>query len=71
MKNKRHVDPDISGEAAAGKQDAQTSQWLLDIAARADVYEAIRQGVDDVAHRRTRPAREVFNELRRRYGIPG
>ena len=42
---------------------------LLDTAARADVHEAIRQGLEDVGHGRTRPAREVFNEIRRRHGI--
>jgi hypothetical protein len=51
-------------------QDAEAYQRLLDIAARADVYEAIRQGLDDVAHGRSRPARQVFEEIRRRHGIP-
>ena len=51
-------------------QDAESYQRLLDIVARADVHDAIRQGLDDVAHGRTRPAREVFAELRRQHGIP-
>jgi predicted transcriptional regulator len=46
------------------------SKRLLDIAARADVHEAIRQGLDDAASGRTRPARDVFNEIRRRHDIP-
>jgi hypothetical protein len=50
--------------------DAEYNQRLLDIAARADVYEAIRQGEDDIANGRTRPARESFKEFRRRHGIP-
>ena len=50
--------------------DAGACQRLLDIAARADVYEAIRQGLDDVAHGRTQPAREVLDEIRRRHGMP-
>jgi len=54
----------------AALTEAEERQRLLDIAARADVYEAIRQGEDDIAHGRTRPAREVFEEMRRRYGIP-
>jgi hypothetical protein len=29
-----------------------------------------RAGLDDVAHARTRPAREVFDEIRRRHAIP-
>jgi hypothetical protein len=60
----------VNGKAEAVVQDAEAYQRLLDIAARADVYEAIRQGLDDIARGRTRPAREVFNELRRLYGIP-
>jgi hypothetical protein len=55
--------------AEAVVQDAQSYQQLLDSAARADVYEAVRQGVDDIVHGRTRPARKVFNELRRRHGV--
>jgi hypothetical protein len=47
-----------------------SNKRLLDAAARADVYEAIRQGLDDVAHGRGRPAGEVFDEFRRRYRIP-
>jgi hypothetical protein len=30
----------------------------------------VRQGLDDVAHGRTRPAQEVFDEIRRRHEIP-
>lgn len=69
-KNKRPVVLTVKGKAEAVVQDAESYQRLLDIAARADVHEAIRQGLEDVAHRRTRPAHEVFNEIRRRHGIP-
>ncbi|MGD0672723.1 MAG: type II toxin-antitoxin system Phd/YefM family antitoxin [Candidatus Binatus sp.] len=69
-KSKRPVVLTVNGKAEAVVQDAEAYQQLLDIAARADVYEALRQSADDIAHGRTRPAREVFNELRRRYGIP-
>ena len=60
----------VRGKAQAVVQDAEAYQRLLDTAARADVYEAIRQGLDDVARGRTRPARDVFNDIRRRYDIP-
>jgi prevent-host-death family protein len=70
QKTKRPVVLTVKGKAAAIVQDAAAYQRLLDIAARADVYEAIRQGLDDIAHRRTRPALEVFNEIRRRHNIP-
>ena len=69
-KSKRPVVLTINGKAEAIVQDAEAYQRLLDIAARADVYEAIRQGLDDIDHGRTRPARDVLDELRRRYGIP-
>src|SRR5712692_9495585 len=59
----------VNGKAEAVLQDAESYQRLLDRAARADVYEAVRQGVDDIVHGRARPARKVFNELRRRHGV--
>ena len=69
-KTKRPVVLTVNGKAAAVVQDAEAYQRLLDIAARADAEEGIRQGLDDVAHSRTRPAREVFDEIRRKHAIP-
>ncbi|MGH9645282.1 MAG: type II toxin-antitoxin system Phd/YefM family antitoxin [Bryobacteraceae bacterium] len=69
-KSKRPVVLTVKGKAEAIVQDAQAYQRLLDIAAQADVHEAIRQGVDGVAHGRTRPAREVFDAIRKKHGIP-
>src|SRR5450755_5130745 len=69
-KSKRPVILTVNGKAEAVVQDAAAYQHLLDIAARADVHEAIRQGLDDVARGRTRPARDVFDEIRRQYAIP-
>jgi prevent-host-death family protein len=69
-KSKRPLVLTVRGKAQAIVQDAEAYQRLLDTAARADVYEAIRQGLDDVAHGHTRVAREVFSDLRRRHGIP-
>ena len=69
-KSKRPVVLTVKGKAAAIVQDAEAYQRLLDIAARADSEEGIRQGLDDVAHGRTRPAKEVFDEIRRKHGIP-
>jgi prevent-host-death family protein len=68
-KSKRPVVLTVKGKAAAIVQDAEAYQRLLDIAARADSEEGIRQGLDDVAHGRTRPAKEVFDDLRRKHGI--
>ena len=70
-KSKRPVVLTVNGKAAAIVQDAEAYQRLLDLAARADGEEGIRQGLEDVARRRTRPAREVFDEIRRKYDISG
>jgi prevent-host-death family protein len=69
-KTKRPVVLTVNGKAAAVVQDAEAYQRLLDIAARAEDMEAIRQGLDDVAHGRTRSAKVVLDEMRRAYGIP-
>jgi hypothetical protein len=42
---------------------------LLDIAAQSDVFEAIRQAKDEIAHGRARSAQKVFLSLRRKNGI--
>ncbi len=68
-KSKRPVVLTVKGKAAAIVQDAEAYQRLLDIVARADSDEGIRQGLDDVAHGRTRPAKEVFDDIRRKHGI--
>jgi prevent-host-death family protein len=69
-KSKRPVVLTVKGKAAAIVQDAEAYQRLLDIAASADAEEGIRQGLDDVAHGRTCPARDVFDEIRRKHDIP-
>ncbi len=68
-KSKRPVVLTVQGKAAAVVQDAEAYQRLLDLAASADADEGIRQGLDDVAHGRTRPAREVFDDIRKKHGI--
>jgi prevent-host-death family protein len=69
-KSKRPVVLTVKGKAAAVVQDAAAYQRLLDIAARADVEEGIRQGLADIAQGRTRPAREAFDSIRRKHDIP-
>jgi hypothetical protein len=46
----------VNGKAAVVVQDAEAYQRLLDIAARADANEGIRQGLDDARKRKLRPA---------------
>lgn len=57
----------INGRAEMVVQDAQAYQLLLN---RVQTTEALRQGLADVKAGRTKPAREVFNRLRRKHGIP-
>jgi len=68
-KSKRPVVLTVNGKAAAVVQDAAAYQRLLDLAARADEEEAMRQGLEDVKEGRTRPAREFFAEFEARHGI--
>ena len=68
-KTRRPLVLTVKGKAEAVLQDAESYQRLLDLAARADVHEAIRQGLLDVDRGRTRPARQVFEEIRHRHGI--
>ena len=67
---KRPVILTVNGKAAAVVQDAEAYQHLLDLAAEASVAEGMRQGLEDMTNGRTRPAHEVFNEIRAEYGIP-
>lgn len=62
-KSKRPMVLTVNGKAAAVVQDAEAYQRLLDIAARADAGEGIRQGLEDAKRGRVRPAREVFAEF--------
>lgn len=59
----------VNGKSEAVVQSATAYQRLLDIAAEADEREGVRQGDEDVAAGRTRPAKDVFNEMRKQYGL--
>jgi hypothetical protein len=47
----------------------EADQRLLDIAARADAKEGIREGLDDSRQGNVRPARESFKDFEARHGI--
>lgn len=57
----------INGKAEIVVQDAQAYQALLD---RVETIQGIRRGFADVKAGRTKPARRVFDRLRRKHGIP-
>lgn len=56
----------INGRAEVVVQDAESYQQLLD---RVETVEALRRGLADVKASRTKPARAVFDRLRRKHGI--
>jgi prevent-host-death family protein len=68
-KSQRPVVLTVKGKAAAVVQDAEAYQRLLDIAARSDAEEGIRQGLEDVKKGRVRPAREFFDAFEAAHGI--
>jgi prevent-host-death family protein len=68
-KTRRPIILTVNGKPEAVVQSAAEYQRLLDIAASADVNEGIRQGLEDMREGRTRPADEVFEEMRRKYAI--
>lgn len=70
-KTRRPVVLTVKGKAAAIVQDAAAYQRLLDIAARADAREGIRQGMADIDRNRLRPAREFFEDFEAEHGVPG
>jgi len=64
------MDEELKKRLTQGLSFTEARQSLLDFAAYHRAEEGIRQGIDDVAHGRTRPAREVFDNLRRKHNIP-
>lgn len=69
-KNKRPFVLTHKGKPELVVQNAAAYQRLLDLAARQDAMEGIRQGLEDARKGRTRPAREALAEFRAKRGIP-
>jgi prevent-host-death family protein len=62
----------VNGKAEVVVQDAAAYQKLVEAAAKADRDEtvaAIKAGLDDVAAKRTKPARAALKVLAKKYGI--
>ena len=68
-KSKRPVVSTVKGKAAAIVQDAGAYQRLLDIAAKADAFEGIRQGLEQANRREGRDIEEFFASFERTHGI--
>ena len=61
----------VNGRAEIVVQDAESYQRLLELIDRAEAVEEIRQGLEDVKNRRTRPFRKAIDDLRRKYEVHG
>lgn len=61
----------VKGKPAFVLQTPESYQRLLDLAARQDAREGIRQGLEDAKKGRTRPAREAFASFETARRIPG
>jgi len=57
----------VNGKAELVVQDAAAYQALLD---RVAIVEGIQRGLGDVKAGRMKPARQVFDRLRRKHGVP-
>jgi PHD/YefM family antitoxin component YafN of YafNO toxin-antitoxin module len=68
-KSKRPVVLTVKGKAEAIVQDAAAYQRLLDIVARADAHEGIRQGLEQSKQGHGREAEEFFAEFEASHGI--
>jgi prevent-host-death family protein len=70
-KSKRALVLTVKGKATVVVQDAEAYQRLLDIAADADVYEGIRQGLEEARSGKGRPIQEFLAEFRAKRGLRG
>ncbi|AFL86607.1 prevent-host-death family protein [Terriglobus roseus DSM 18391] len=68
-KTKRAVVLTVSGRPQAVIQTIEDYERLLDLASEASEEEGLRQALDDLKNGRTRPAEEVFKEIRQRHGF--
>jgi hypothetical protein len=60
----------LKGKASTVVHDVGTYQHLLDVKARADATEGIRQGLKDAREGKTRPAREFFDQFESENRLP-
>jgi prevent-host-death family protein len=68
-KTRRPIILTVNGKPEAVVQSAAEYQRLLNLAAEVDVNEGIRQGLEDLRQGKGRPAREFFEEMRKKHGI--
>jgi PHD/YefM family antitoxin component YafN of YafNO toxin-antitoxin module len=69
--DRSHLTLTVEGEPEAVLLAPAEYQRLLDLAADADVSEAIRQSTEDEKAGRTQAAKEFFAEFRAKHGLSG
>ena len=60
----------INGKAELVVQNAEGYQRLLDFMDQLGAIAGIKRGLEDVKTGRTRPAKAVFENFRRKHGLP-
>ena len=60
----------VDGETEIVVQAAKPYRRMLDLLDRAEAFEGIRRGLASMERGEGRPAEEVFEDIRRRHGIP-
>lgn len=69
-KSRRPMVLTVNGKAELVVQDAESYQHLAELAERAEAIAGIRRGLEDVRHGKTKPARQVLDEMRKEFKIP-
>jgi prevent-host-death family protein len=59
----------VNGKAKLVVHDAASYQQLMESMEYGQALKGIRQGMDDVAEGRTRPARQAFAAIRKKNGV--
>jgi hypothetical protein len=69
MQSKLDITQDIQPLTTFRNNSVKMIKHLLDIAAEADEREGVRPGHQDIAAARTKPAKKVFDEIRKQHGL--
>lgn len=60
----------VNGQAKIIVQDAAAYQRMLELVDRMEMLEGLRESLDSMRQGKGKPAREFFEELRKKHGIP-
>ena len=61
----------VNGKAEAVLVDAESYQTMVARLERAELIDAIREGIAAAERGEIKPAEQVFAEMRAKYGLPG